>query len=134
MADNKGGHRNALSAFRKRDDGAVSVEFAIWMPLLATVILLIADVTAAFTTQAMMWRSASEVARGIATGRLTAGQAQNATEFTLASAPAFDADGFVTVELTRNYSVIGTGIVLSPLGDMRVEVRHLVETHVLAQN
>ena len=134
MADNKGRRCGALCAFRKCDDGAVSVEFAVWMPLLAVVILLVADVTAAFTTQAMMWRSASEVARGVATGRLTPSQAEHVTGFTLASQPAFGADGFVTVELTRDYASIGTGLVLAPIGSMRVEVRHLVEAHVLAQN
>lgn len=110
--------------------GAVSVEFAIWTPILAFVILLVTDVTAAFTTQADMWRSASELARGVATGRLSPDDTALISRYTLASPPVIDSDGFVTVELVRDYADIGTGILLPPLGTMRVQLRHMVEPHV----
>jgi Flp pilus assembly pilin Flp len=128
--------RNAppSAAFTTDERGAVSVEFAIWMPLLASLIVLIADVSSAFTTQALMWRSASEVARGLATGRLSPEEVTQASGFALGAPPSFDNDGFVTVELIRPFADIGTGILLPPLGTLRVQIRHMVEPHVLEQN
>jgi len=117
---------------RRDESGAVSVEFAIWMPVLFSVGLLVADASAAFTTQASMWRTAGELARGLATGRINRNEAQAyiaGTPLTL-NDPIPLSGGVVTVELSRSHSGIGTGFLLSPLGTMRVQVRQIVEPHV----
>lgn len=123
----------AIGRMRRDESGAVSVEFAIWLPVLLSVGMMIADASAAFTTQATMWRTAGDLARGLATGRITRDQAaahiasNSLFSITIISPGA---DDVVTVELSRPYSEIGTGFLLSPLGTMQVQLHQHVEPHV----
>ena len=45
------------------DDGAVSVEFMLWMPLIFTIILFTVDVALIYLKQADMWNVARDQAR-----------------------------------------------------------------------
>jgi hypothetical protein len=59
------------SPFFLSEDGSVSVEFALWIPVIFFFFLLVADASAAFMAQAQMWHVAGDVSRGLATGRIT---------------------------------------------------------------
>jgi len=133
MPEKKKTKKPLLARVHRDENGAVSVEFVIWLPVLMAVGLMIADASAAFTTQASMWRTAGDLARGLATGRISAAQAEaHIAERALFSInitrPGID--GVVTVELSRPYSMIGTGFLLSPLGTMQVQLRQYVEPNV----
>jgi len=47
----------------KSDDGTVSVEFMLWMPLIFTIILFTVDVALIYLKQADMWNVARDQAR-----------------------------------------------------------------------
>lgn len=49
----------------RADDGAVSVEFMLWMPLIFTIILFTVDVALIYVKQAEMWTVARDQARRI---------------------------------------------------------------------
>jgi Flp pilus assembly protein TadG len=52
-----------LTRFCRRDEGSVSVEFAIWTPAFLAVILLGADTSLSFSRQSNYWNVAYETAR-----------------------------------------------------------------------
>jgi len=47
----------------KSDDGTVSVEFMLWMPLIFTIILFTVDVALIYLKQADMWNVARDISR-----------------------------------------------------------------------
>lgn len=127
--------KTRLGRLRRDENGAVSVEFVVWLPVLLAVGLMVADASAAFTTQATMWRTAGDLARAVATGRITPAQAEAhiaSRSFSIQVTPPGN-DRIVTVSLSRPYANIGTGFILSPLGTMQVHLRQYVEPHVFIQ-
>lgn len=55
--------RSRGKTFKKDTDGAVSVEFVLWMPLFMVIIMLIADTSVFFTSQSNYWSVARDTAR-----------------------------------------------------------------------
>ena len=47
----------------RSEDGAVSVDFVMWVPILFAIILLATDATLAFMRQSQMWQVSRETAR-----------------------------------------------------------------------
>jgi hypothetical protein len=57
--------------FTSDEDGSATLEFTLWMPVFAILLLLIADTSLLFSAKANLWRVASDTARRIAVGELT---------------------------------------------------------------
>ena len=55
--------KGALRAFGKRSDGAVTVEFVLWLPVLMILLMIFVDASLAFTRQANLWSVSRETAR-----------------------------------------------------------------------
>ncbi len=114
-----------------KDDGTVSVEFAVWLPLLFSLGIVITDVSAAFVTQASMWQAAGETARNVATGRMTMDQARqryaNNSSFTIDVARS---GTLISVQASVPYGQIGSGTLLAPLGTMSVQIQQIAEPTV----
>ncbi len=113
------------------EDGSVSVEFVLWVPLIFFFFLLVTDASAAFMAQANMWHIAGDISRGIATGRITGAQAsQLLQEYGHYKMEIYPSAHTVAVMLSQSYSNIGTGMALSFFGDMEVQVFQLLENGV----
>ena len=55
--------RRLLSRFKSSEDGAVTVDFVMWMPVLMALLLIATDATVGFMRQAHMWQTSREAAR-----------------------------------------------------------------------
>ena len=55
--------RKRLSSFLRAEAGSATVEFALWVPVFVSIMLLGADASAAFTRQSNFWRVSFETAR-----------------------------------------------------------------------
>lgn len=55
--------RRKLQKMIRKEDGAVTVDFVMWMPVLFAIILLAADASMAFMRQSQMWQVSRETAR-----------------------------------------------------------------------
>lgn len=124
------------SVLRRRllaEDGGVAVEYVLWTPMILALLLLIADASAAFLAQGALWQAAGDVSRAIATGRLSPEEAAAFVQAGAGYQMEFrQHDGFVAVRLSRPFDGIGTGVMLSLMGDMEVMVLQQLEPGVLA--
>lgn len=127
--------RQSWLAGRKRlqhesESGAVSVEFAIWLPLIVVLTVTIVDASVALMRQASMWRVAGDVARSVATGSIDVIEAQKQLALLGydADPPRLEGD-MVRVQLSVPFSSVGTGSLLSPLGSLDVAVLQRLEPH-----
>ncbi|TGD61796.1 pilus assembly protein [Tabrizicola sp. WMC-M-20] len=59
-------HLGRIARFLRTEEGGVSVEFALWMPLLVSIILLIADASFAMMRQSSLLAVSRETARIVA--------------------------------------------------------------------
>ena len=119
--------RNAL----KSEDGSMSVEFALWVPVIFMTLMLIADTSAAFFAQANMWDSAGDISRALATGRISMAEAQQfISTHTRFQMEVGTIDNVIMVQLSRPFSDIGTGIALSFVGNLEVQAFQHVEEGV----
>lgn len=65
-----------LSRFRRDENGNATVEFVLWLPLIAGIIVGTFDLNIVLMTQSNMWQVARDTARRVSTGELTASAAQ----------------------------------------------------------
>ena len=113
------------------EDGSVSVEFVLWVPLIFFFFLLVTDASAAFMAQANMWHIAGDISRQLATGGLSEAAAhielQKYDHYTMKT---YLSNRTIAVVLSQSYSNIGTGMALSFFGDMEVKVFQHLENGV----
>jgi hypothetical protein len=109
------------------EEGSLSVEFALWMPVIFMILMFVADTSAALFAQANMWHIAGDISRAIATGRMSVAEAQHfLLEHTRYSIDVSLAGDMVLVQLSQPFADIGTGVTLSFVGDIQVQVfQHL---------
>ena len=62
-------HKRKRAGFLHRQDGSVSVEFIVWMPVFLILFGLIADAAGTYLIQASMWDTAMDCARRMSTGQ-----------------------------------------------------------------
>ena len=55
--------RASLRGFGQRDEGNVTVEFVLWIPVLCTVLMLFVDTSLAYMSQSNFWNISRETAR-----------------------------------------------------------------------
>ncbi len=65
-----------LGRFLKGNDGSVTVEFVLWLPLFLALILVTADASLAFTRQSNFWTVSRDTARIVSRHGLDTGEAQ----------------------------------------------------------
>jgi Flp pilus assembly protein TadG len=53
----------ALRRFGQRDDGNVTVEFVLWVPVLCAILMLFVDTSLAYMSQSNFWNISRETAR-----------------------------------------------------------------------
>ncbi len=63
--------RRLLKRFLRRDDGNATVEFVLWLPLIAGVIVGAFDLNIVLMTQSNMYDVARDTARRVVTGELS---------------------------------------------------------------
>ena len=52
-----------LRTFGKKEDGSVTIEFVLWLPLLMALVLMATDASVAFMRQSHMWQVSRDTAR-----------------------------------------------------------------------
>ena len=111
------------------EDGSLSVEFALWLPVIFIALMFVVDASAAFFAQANMWHVAGEISRALVTGQMSVAEAQAFIDTQTRFAMQIETvDQVLVVNLARPFSDIGTGVALSFVGDMRVQVfQHIVQ-------
>lgn len=62
--------------FTRDEDGAVTVEFVLWLPVFFLILMLIVDATMVFSAEARLWTVARDAARQISIHRLSAEDAE----------------------------------------------------------
>ena len=70
------GMKRLLSRFRRDENGNATVEFVLWLPLIAGIIVGTFDLNIVLMTQSNMWQVARDTARRVSTGELTAASGQ----------------------------------------------------------
>jgi Flp pilus assembly pilin Flp len=63
--------------FARAEDGAVTVEFALWVPLFVALVLLSADTSLTFTRHSNLWNASHETARIVARHGLDPAEAED---------------------------------------------------------
>ncbi len=92
----------------KREDGATTIEFVLWMPILAGLIVMIANVTLMLHMQTLLYDAARDTSREVATNNATSAEAtarlaQRFPENMNVTATVTIENGFVTTKLQGRY-------------------------------
>jgi Flp pilus assembly protein TadG len=69
--------RRTLQAFAHDDQGAITVEFVIWVPAFVWMLAMIVDFSFIFMTNASMWDTARDATRRLALHKMTPAQAED---------------------------------------------------------
>ncbi|TVS02904.1 MAG: hypothetical protein EA407_08290 [Rhodobacteraceae bacterium] len=113
------------------EDGSLSVELVLWVPVIFMALMFITDATATFLAQASMWQNAGEISRALATGTTSLAEAQQfVSTYSRTTMQVQTLDNILVVQLSRPFSEIGTGIALSFVGDLQVQVFQRIEEGV----
>lgn len=98
--------RRSWRGFLTDDDGAVTVEFMVMLPLFTTFLLLTADATFLFLRQTTLMNVARDTARAVSRYAMTAAEAQTYAQMAAtsgqgpATATVTIRNGAVTVQIT----------------------------------
>jgi len=108
--------------FTRSEDGAVTLPFLIWLPLVIFLFFTILDFSYAFTLNASMWQQARVAARGMSMYSLSAPEAEDFIRQGLSwSKKDFDVDiaqDRETVTVTVSPPFAGSGITNTTLSAM----------------
>lgn len=102
-------HRFAARSFWRSEDGGVTVEYVLWLPLWASIMALMADSTVLYQERTQLFLSARDMARQVAIGAKTTEEAQTMVASAFTHVPNFNASitadaGFVTARLSAPMS------------------------------
>lgn len=106
--------------FLKDDWGPVTIEFALWVPLFAGLLMLASDASLMFLTSTRMENAARDAARRVSMGELNTASVGNYVVSTLDSGPyavsaACSAGDYACVRITRPVESVVSFGVLEPL-------------------
>ena len=62
--------------FRREENGGVTIEFVLWLPLLMSLFLIATDATVAFMRQSQMWQVSRDTARIVSRHGMTEAAAE----------------------------------------------------------
>lgn len=109
-----------LRRFGRQADGNLTIEYVLWLPVMAGLILLTTDATMLMHVQTTMTAAARDTARQVALGRATAAEAQAALLTRLGAGKGYVADvevedRFVTATIRLPFDrVLALGGVFPP--------------------
>ena len=86
-----------LSGFRKDEDGAVSVEFVLWLPVFLVIMVLIVDTTLIYSAEARLWDAARDATRQLSLYQITEDEVE---DYIAANAIGLNGDLTVTADDT----------------------------------
>lgn len=126
---------SCLRVFRKNEDGAVTVEFVLWVPVFVIILMLVVDASMLFVTQSNFWGVARDSARRVAVNTMTDTEAETwaEDEATFGSVvPDVDVEssgGNVTVTISTPFSDVDVFGILGISGlSLVAEVTQRIET------
>jgi hypothetical protein len=61
----------SISNFLRNDTGAVTIEFVVLVPFFVLMLLFFADISTVYLTRTMMWNTARDISRRMATREIT---------------------------------------------------------------
>ena len=108
--------RESGKNFRRDEDGAATVEYVLWLPILVILIILPVDVALTMQAHARMYDAARYAARSVAVGQSTAVAAETDALSTLQGAGSFtvsvddSASDRVTVSVLGSNTGLTAGI------------------------
>lgn len=115
-----------------KEDGAVSLEFAIWTPFLITIMVFGADVSMTFMRQANMWQATRDAARIVSRHGMTEAEAesyiQSQINWSADYTPSVDvtiSGGQVTVTVDADFNE------LAPFGLLSFVTSNVVRTSMV---
>ena len=66
-----------IRTFKRDENGGVTIEFVLWLPLLMSLFLIATDATVAFMRQSQMWQVSRDTARIVSRYGMTESAAEN---------------------------------------------------------
>ena len=106
--------------FAKDEKGSATIEFALWVPLFAVLLMLASDASFMFLTMTRMEDAARDAARRVSMGQLNTASVGTYVVSTLDAGPysvsaACSTGDYACVRITRPVDSIVTFTVLEPL-------------------
>lgn len=101
-----------LRRFVREEDGTATLEFVIWVPTFAAILLLAADLALSLFTYSRMWDISRETARRVAVGEIAIDQAESIVNGLLPNYGTFEVS--VAENDDKNVAVAIQGISVSP--------------------
>lgn len=92
-----------LKDFTDREDGTATVEFALWLPLLALIIMLATDASMLMHRQTLIYDAVRDASRQVVTGVLDVDEAQDQLARRLHAGAEGDNPYIATVTRSGNY-------------------------------
>jgi len=92
-----------LKDFTAREDGTATVEFALWLPLLALILMLATDASMLMHRQTLIYDAVRDASRQVVTGVLDVDEAQDQLERRLHTGASGNNPYTATVTRSDNY-------------------------------
>lgn len=126
----KNSPRHKLLRFRRDENGSVTVEFVLWLPLIMAFLVFATDVSLAFMRQSQIWQVSRETARIVARYGMDEATAETfAREMGTMGATAPDVDVVIGMtEVTVNMSLPSRA--LTPFNSLGLLVGETVSARV----
>jgi Flp pilus assembly protein TadG len=86
-----------LRKFRRNEDGAVTVEFVLWLPVFLVILVLIVDTTMIYSAEARLWDAARDAARQMSLYQITEDEVE---DYIAANAIGLNGDLTITADDT----------------------------------
>lgn len=123
----------SLPGFVRRSDGAVTIEFVLWIPLFFSLIMLSADTSMLFLRQSNFWSVSRETARIVARHGLDV-EAASAWAAEQARIGEYRPEVEVTIDPiggTVSVRISGKASALAPLGMVQFALNDMVSAEVV---
>ncbi|WP_322895367.1 MULTISPECIES: TadE family protein [unclassified Yoonia] len=120
--------------FWRREDGSVTVEYVLWIPVIMSFMVLITDATMLMHNQSLMFVAARDASRQVALGQKTANEAEEGILARFAKAPnatasVQEANGFVTATIAIPFEDVAIFGGLLSNASIRADVTMWVESN-----
>lgn len=100
--------RRALRRYRGAEDGNVTIEYVLWLPIWVIIMTMTADATTLFHQRSQFFLAARDMSRQVSVGAKTLAEAELSVEAAFSRIAGFDAtvtesNGFVTTSLSAPF-------------------------------
>lgn len=121
-----------LDRFRRDEQGSASIEFVLWAPIIAALLVVMIDATTLYITHTEMWNVARDTARHMVAGQITseteaetfAAERLNMFENPYTVDAHFDPDAYMSIYIATDIAdAMVFGAFLRPLLNDTIQVR-----------